>query len=888
MRESDNEMENEQSATVKMTEIAQLLALDQSTLERAWKVYSHVSETFTLEGSSDVWAGCAIFAACSMTVNSSMNGKEINGNCISLMSLLDEIGISLIDFMTKIKRWSEMAQLGETFDAKILQLEKNFSVVTVIFKKFAPIFRKGDVFRINCIATPGRRKGKRPISHEQLKEFTWLLFIHTKSHFPKVAGDLVNAYHLLLSCINFVFRNVYLQVNLKGYVKEAYVPEDENNMSFDVSILEKLCERHQGLVTDAQCINAHWFEPHIIQLFNQDKFAFHNSDQQRGEEIMNGAFDGMSYETNVRELKNMYSEFVLLRGDFDETVFLKPQADSCLGTPIKGNLSLNENQNVESTSSMTFGLKTPLTNRRYLTKIQNVASPVTQHTRAVQQIKDLVKDNDSSDIPASLMSLLASCEKDHSHSIRDLVSTSSNIILEKLTGKRDKSLAERMEISKKLFWRFLESILLEERDRVGQLSDFSFLLEKPIVINSILALSVEITLWSYSSHDNFQNILKTLNIVPIEFYKVIELILRADLGSGLRLPRDVVKHLAFIEERILEELSWDNKSPLWKNEDPVPTCADVTSRRNARELPISPAQPIPLRHSFASPIKASVKRKLFDDGDEKDAVENMVDKVVDAKNVSKKGSMQLFYRKIYLLVTRRIQHISQRLRLSKNITEYIFTVFEHCLTKKREIFLDRHVDQIILCCVYIVGKIANPRDGIKFMEILSAYRYQPQCKSRVYRSVRTASTSAKCSERGDITKFYNAVFAPLVGTFSTELVRQAGFNAGVPLSPLPMSNFSPRRLSSKHSIFISPAKCKRILLTPESIHVGKKIEFLLDQSPNRRSEFSSINEMISGVTGSAKRKRGFEYNSTSGVTIGPGLSKRLSCLRDEGCMSKTP
>ena len=112
-------------------------------MERAWKVYSHVSETFTLEGSSDVWAGCAIFAACSMTVNSSMNGKEINGNCISLMSLLDEIGISLIDFMTKIKRWSEMAQLGETFDAKILQLEKNFSVVTVIFKKFAPIFRKG-------------------------------------------------------------------------------------------------------------------------------------------------------------------------------------------------------------------------------------------------------------------------------------------------------------------------------------------------------------------------------------------------------------------------------------------------------------------------------------------------------------------------------------------------------------------------------------------------------------------------------------------------------------------------------------------------------------------------------------------------------------------------
>ena len=144
----------------------------------------------------------------------------------------------------------------------------------------------------------------------------------------------------------------------------------------------------------------------MIQLFNQEKFAFHNSDQQRGEEVMNGAFEGMCYETNVRELKNMYSEFVLLRGDFDETIFLKASADSCLGTPIKGNISLNDSQALdESSSSMAFGLKTPLTNRRYLTKTQNVASPVSQHTRAVQQIKDLIKDNDSSDIPGNSISL---------------------------------------------------------------------------------------------------------------------------------------------------------------------------------------------------------------------------------------------------------------------------------------------------------------------------------------------------------------------------------------------------------------------------------------------------------------------------------------------------
>ena len=67
---------------------------------------------------------------------------------------------------------------------------------------------------------------------------------------------------------------------------------------------------------------------------------------------------------------------------------------------------------------MAFGLKTPLTNRRYLTKMQNVASPVSQHTRAVQQIKDLIKDNDSSDIPGDLFYILHKISRDTLSQIR--------------------------------------------------------------------------------------------------------------------------------------------------------------------------------------------------------------------------------------------------------------------------------------------------------------------------------------------------------------------------------------------------------------------------------------------------------------------------------------
>ena len=98
-------------------------------------MYCSVNDSFSLEGSAEAWICCAIFSACSMTSVSSVGGREINGNCISLTRLLSEVNISLIDFMTKIRRWSEMAGLGGPFSGKIKQLERNFSVVTGRIRK---------------------------------------------------------------------------------------------------------------------------------------------------------------------------------------------------------------------------------------------------------------------------------------------------------------------------------------------------------------------------------------------------------------------------------------------------------------------------------------------------------------------------------------------------------------------------------------------------------------------------------------------------------------------------------------------------------------------------------------------------------------------------------
>lgn len=57
--------------------------------------------------------------------------------------------------------------------------------------------------------------------------------------------------------------------------------------------------------------------------------------------------------------------------------------------------------------------------------------------------------------------------------------------------------------------------------------------------------------------------------------QVIELVLRADVG----LPHAVVRHLAQVEEKVLESLAWSSNSPLWEeiqaNEGHLPTCQQV-------------------------------------------------------------------------------------------------------------------------------------------------------------------------------------------------------------------------------------------------------------------------------------------------------------------------
>lgn len=91
----------------------------------------------------------------------------------------------------------------------------------------------------------------------------------------------------------------------------------------------------------------------------------------------------------------------------------------------------------------------------------------------------------------------------------------------------------------------------------------------------LITCCLEIVLFSYNSQRTFPWILEVFPIQPFYFYKVIEVLIRAE-----DLSRDVVKHLNHMEEQILESMAWRYQSPLWdyikSSDQPIPSCEEVS------------------------------------------------------------------------------------------------------------------------------------------------------------------------------------------------------------------------------------------------------------------------------------------------------------------------
>lgn len=959
----------------KFREICSDLNLDRATADEAYNSFQRIQINYTLEGEKIHWLACALYVACRKGTTPTIDGKGgyVEGNCVSLTRLLRSCKLSLIEFFSKMKKWSDMANLPHEMKERLDLLERNFHVSGVLFGKLGNIFK--DLFK-SPILSPSKQASNRSRKQRKLSltsghvfSFCWTLFVRVKAEFKMISHDLINSYHLLLACIDFCFSNVLVSENAKELLNSEFseLPpgffQDEFIAPEPVPcILETLCNRWKDICKEDSCVEAkgikeYWFKPCIKRMIDKKIFRCRNPTH------FLGFLDNAYFEANLKAITKEYDHFVLNIGNFDERNFLSDNADEELGAP-QGDFEVylnNVQQRIKEAKSLTP--QTPLSNRHYLANRENMGSftPVTNAVRTVSRLQSLLLDCKPEPSPG-LVEIFAQCTTNPNDRIVERIKELGDEFLKNYCqpaedhGFSSPSSSTPYDPTKKmlnsgitLYFKCLEKIIGRELKKWSEnekKSNLTNSLSHELFHLSLFACCMEIVLFAYNSEKRFPWIVNILSdyhgFQPLHFYRVIELIIREEDG----LSRDIVKHLNTIEEQILESAAWKTGSVLWemiKANGSVPACQDVSlanPSHDSNTMSPAPATPRRLDGIFASPLPPSMsdrfispmgntRRRLFDNEQyiqvsipaqtntgevrlihvtlQPQSTTNLETNSTVPKSeppkVNKAGSLGLFFRKVYHLAWLRLRDLCDKLNINdEDLRRKIWTCFEFSIRNHTDLMRDRHLDQILMCAVYAMCKVTG-RDQ-SFQDIMKCYRQQPQASSHIYRNVlltnrkRRNSTSCENSrnsessspnqednkerirssstlpvphpnsqpptptrltgtgsnfdfpeERGDLIMFYNQIYIPEVKQYIMKFNAEAG---SPPLSPLPKlaaNSISPyRRISSKHSLFISPMKAN---LFPPSPRRPMSYHFL--RSPAK--DLKAINSMMKLNSSSGNEKK---------------------------------
>ncbi|VDN06626.1 unnamed protein product [Thelazia callipaeda] len=726
--------------TVAFTDICKRLdhEMDKNFIEKTWEQFEVVAKQYCLEGKQSAWYCCAIYL-------SMWQGNLVERSAVrkySLFRLLKMGKISVLEFFEKVTKWVEMVSGPRRLKEHINRVQSSLAVTAVVYKKLLPIYRK-----VFAPPLPGDDDVKT-LTCKKLFHLLWTLFIVMRKQYNN--NDLMNSFHLLLCTVDFIFQNLR-RSKLCCLLDGDFVNAIEMQPGQD-SILETLCQIFEGVVLDAKHFRTHCWLPKLRKM-SEDKII------EAGENLTTFVTNGI---INKKKLDVIYDELIIDRGDMDERMFLPEDIsivfDEAYDVCAVQRLQRSDDDDSLVDAHMLLRLstqsclerlqdqrqqRTPLSGRGYVISAEQYCpvTPVAASLYNASKLEALLQENwKKLDIEVENI-LCHSCE-DPLTKVMD-IALQLNDRLEKvveyerqLNGiEYDTTFYEmlhaRRNNTESIFFRFLHKITVSERDRLGNsnVEKLSAVLLREDFLKALYVCSLQLVLFTYESAREFPWSLEVMQLSAIHFYKVIELVIRADCC----LSREMVKHLNKIEERVLEELAWSIDSPLWfslhRRIDKIPSSQAVSLETVEG---YSARQPTLSQRYTLSPTKPmSAKRRLEFDDDSTCIPPKR--RVPDAEHSTSASATLLFFRKVYYLAAVRLRDLCERVRLDEKSRQRAWTLFEHIIRTETWLMRGRHLDQNLMCCLYVVAKIGQ--QNISFHDIMYHYRHQPQASSRVYRRV---------------------------------------------------------------------------------------------------------------------------------------------------------
>lgn len=180
---------------------------------------------------------------------------------------------------------------------------------------------------------------------------------------------------------------------------------------------------------------------------------------------------------------------------------------------------------------------------------------------------------------------------------------------------------------------------------------------------------------------------------------------------------------------MLEELAWSVDSPLWaglaQRADGVPACQSVAPNTVEQATQQNRSAPPNLAARYTNtPIKTAIggatKRRVEYEEVGMPQAKRHAAEFPEGQAIS--SATSFFFRKVYYLAAVRLNDLCDRVRMDERGRQKVWTLFEHTLRTETSLMAGRHLDQNLMCCLYLISKITNL--NVAFHEIMYHYRHQ--------------------------------------------------------------------------------------------------------------------------------------------------------------------
>ena len=167
----------------------------------------------------------------------------------------------------------------------------------------------------------------------------------------------------------------------------------------------------------------------------------------------------------------------------------------------------------------------------------------------------------------------------------------------------------------------------------------------------------------------------------------------------------------------------------------------------------------------------------------------------------------MFCRRVLGYAALRIFDLSNLLNLSEDIREEIWTVMKNGLSEETDLFINREMDQIIICTIYGVCKAKNL--NVTFNNLIAKYTEFYNDNGRIFRQARLEGNTS-----GDIIRFYNEIYVKYMKTYLIALNKNISYSRNEPRIPS-LNPSSPLRYSlPPPMISYSPSEPRNLLSSP--------------------------------------------------------------------------